>query len=712
MKKIIIIFWMIYSNISIANAQTQIGEGTEFNGLQGLIQKWLLVDNSLPIITMSGTIDHIKYNNNGNWYDDLDWLIYIRPDNTYNWTMRNSLNQRNSDNMIEYEVKSRRTDIRNYFSPGEKIVAKGYWVEDTGHGATNFDKPARKEIKIVRGFPRLIEIRGKTELHPLFMFRTGTTIDKANIIGLRGINQNNTSTIFIPQDASRRFYHTEYERIIETFSFNGNEQTEPMSSINIDSQMSGNLPVEIYKESTNIKGGATAILDHENEKLYHTVNIPPYNSGQGGAYLGEFSCQEQNILAYDIKPKLISGASPNTDELQIEVRLILGNTNIGSLSNNNWYWEENMLDGEPLWLSTANTSTLSYNLHYAPARHSQSSWGLNLVANSRPWGWTPTSTTTATERAFAITSTTFYVVPSQVAYQLEPKFKNFCNTSIPAGNRRIGLRNGYTIKIDEALNPFAKITEYNWYLKVLKDGSGMSVPSPIEVRINQNTRAISSLNVQLDPTLKSVNLEFPTTSTLTPPIAIQSKGRCQIIFRGRTNLGEIVEFETYELFGESGFCDNTPKPIKLYEELPKAIIAIKKLNESGLLDTKFPSCPPLCPDKGITDSVQYESFFEIYDLLDEVKGEPKLFIESYLKLIGGKNINYKEWQMLAKASNYASRINPIKTVSNKPHSTAKIYEINKSRELKLPTKIYFLKDPNEKRTHRFWKKIKNNREKR
>lgn len=179
-----------------------------FVGGSNPIQHWDTVEdfsdceNADPVKIIEGTIAGIRQNSSREGLcpePDDDWNIMLHPDPGFEWVLANSSGQLNRNSpslfcgitlpgwfsdengLIELEVKSTRPtsglDLDEFFH-GAHVVAKGYWVEDSGHD-------------------------DKTELHPLrSLVSEGADFD----------------TLFIVQEKSRRFLPNQWP-VSELFSY-------------------------------------------------------------------------------------------------------------------------------------------------------------------------------------------------------------------------------------------------------------------------------------------------------------------------------------------------------------------------------------------------------------------------------------------------------------------------------------------------------------
>ena len=692
-------------------SQTQIGHGSEFWGAQGLVQKWFLIDNNNRIITIQGNIAEIRYNV-GIFYDDLDWNVFITPTPQFNWCMINTIGQMNSQGSIELEVKSRLTDIRQFFDEGDLVLAKGTWVEDTGHSALDFDKPAHWEYVIDGLDSRWVEFRGKTEIHPINFLRTGSSVFAPNTICFY---PNEDTKIFMAQDASNRFYNAADFPIQESFHFRANETNTPFFTLNLLNDQDGSADVEVYRETAYLRGGAIASLGHNDNELTYDVSIPPYLSGEGGAFMGIFSSQRNPLLKYKTRSYLEPGNEPNTDELRFEIEVELLNPSDVDFTERWWCWQENWLEGALVWLSPLeNHQKISYELIYAPSRgYNNTSWELYVLGNSRRWDWHPPSSSSASERVAAISQGYFGFQKSGVSYTKEAKVQMYeCPGRATDEEIRIhNLINGYKIRLQKNLMNSANLTDSKWYIKIFEDGSGNTISTPIETLINQGTQDIQGLNVQLypNPPYEMVNVTFGLHSE-SPQFELWTRinnfGKFQIIYRGKTNFGENLEFSTQIFSGTHGMCaEELNFGPDWMEDIIKGLMAIDKLNALGLLDPRV--LPEKLPDKLLEDweNVRYVSLGLIHEFCDKCEGENKRLVDAYLRYTMGEVLKYEDWKLMGKMIKMATELPDLKIYPAKIQKLAPKFDKFSVPDLMAPNNIFKIPRSDIKRSESFWRKL-------
>jgi hypothetical protein len=606
-------------------------------------QKWYSLDCDDPVKEITGTVSGIWLNDDDGGFfcpgPDGDWNISVKPDQP--WVLKNSDGvsnpyenklpcgitlltwDANPTRRIELEVKSskisRGQDLRDYFPHGTKIIAKGYWVEDSGH-SIYLPNPTLKDPLHLKAFT-------KTELHPLTSI-TGGTAD--------------AFSIFVAQDTSGRFVTKDWA-ISENFNFSlagdrpqwwlipGAPQTQKLHESTIfleeflldDLSGFGFCNTNTVPLNTRTRSQASASYS-----LYGNVSLTTFVPADQPCtvpfYLGSFTRGEFDALTETVTVSVVSG--PTTDrygqgktgkrvEIEIKAQLAAPPVNVDSagpdpagLAESKWgYHSLNAATRNIESRSETQTgghSIISKLVYWPDGGYSVRDWFLYVTGATRAESWSPTPQTGVNgphRRAYVHDQRAYSIKPSRLA--LDSADINAQTTvTDPFGKLIQRLCNfGQTISVNKTgLIPGVDIPKPTWSIELIQDAEGNAVSQFIVVpaagSVNASQAQIDNLGDAVKVMFNDLgwDLYTPGYGTYTPSFLPKNKTVLRVRTYAVTEIGEPTGAVTTELMQAS--CMGTPtflpkSVLNLLDEGNKVIAALVWLSERGLL-------PPMPWPKG------------------------------------------------------------------------------------------------------------------
>jgi hypothetical protein len=599
------------------------------------LHDWPSLNCAHPVQTLTGRIGYVTRNDNTNPAvcpdQDGDWNIHLVPDNASSFLLRNSSNKANSTLKetvcgvtaagiigdifgsadvadIEAEVLSssaaRGMDLESRFRPGLPVVARGYWVEDSGH-------------------------EDKTELHPL------TFLDADLGFG--------SSTVAIIQEDSSRFVTSGWD-LIETYT-----RAFPRERLARQLQ-DGAAPQTLTTYGTAVLR-ETSLLDDTSHRLcsatfntqHHRSQMTTWLSPNGVAdfYLlmppnDSWDCVDHALLV-DYDAAEFTGLSETIDtklrnvtwtddagirrqgkslETTVDLQLIAppddlatlnGSAGSNPLAYSVWrYQQTSGLDMKAKSYDEEQTTGhhVQLKLLYHPdLGATATSWSVDVAASTRSKGWSPALEPPAADgmsgpfrRDFVHDSRIYSITPSQFDLGIDEVAE-----PISLGNLTRSCKDRFEVRASTA--PFINgvgLREIKWRVQPLKSSNGVAYSgTTTDIGLTGGlpvSSSFSDANVEVDRADgRHVTVSFKDLGWLSvqadtrifdAPWSPNNHSVVELRAMGTSELGETVTLKTEALALPDCYGRGFQSPAagsKMLQNAFKAYAAILKLEELGLL---------------------------------------------------------------------------------------------------------------------------------
>lgn len=494
-------FASVLVQVGLAHAQ-QSGCGTN------PFQDWYYIHPSLRFVTLQGTIAQKIHLNVGDWFDDGDWNIHVKPfEGSY---LVNNQGRANANGLIELEVNSRGTpgDMAARFPVGTVVEANGAWVRDTGHNQ-------------------------KTELHPVEWIRTVNT---------------NPVNLFVAQDDTGRFVNAELV-LWEPFDFPLTSSYPKVTPWYIPPSQT-----QMLEESAKVARGTTrGELGPESYRLWVFLDswwfsncevIGQVTYGDSPYYFGTMTRSTVPLLketvTYSVATDIGTGQKIAMIKVAAELETLPqaepyeGEPGIppGGLAYSKWRYE-----------STAGTvvGTLEetktgphrfeFSMPYAPAiGYNQNTWQMTVTGSSVPYA----STMPAESKAQARQVSRIMISEGRT-YALDK------STISLKWERKAACTDPIYLTVDESkLLPQIGIRGIRWFVTIERDGDGFSVTNPVEAQVApQSPLDTPGFTASTYPSPNDKRLDVAWKPL---PSGLPNLSRLAVTVRAVTELGEEADF--------------------------------------------------------------------------------------------------------------------------------------------------------------------------
>ena len=545
---LIIIFNQVlnYHSIVFCQNQQKIGESNTFG--HNYIQYWQTVNSISSFCdyfnSVEGEIHSIHKNSYYPPFQDGDWCIFIKrwlDDPNFQGIITNSAGEVNEDGMIELEINTP-FPLGNYFSVGMPLTALGWWVEDFGHSAEDFDTPSGSF---------LFGGNGKTELHPIINLR------------VRGINR---VKYFAAQDISERFI-TSYIPIPPLFPFCKLDKfyiTIPLPNfpvvnlsyseyIGVPSsktlRITENSIVDYVYDATDLDLTANKLLDEINKRqtsiqIYRNESnieiapfLPPLVSLSGSDlnspiylvnpfYYSDIYWLNESLLKEEINSFIRTNPINGLQSLQFIVTAELGNSadvNIRPIEWSFWKYDNTDIWGQKIEMNEENPieNKVRFNIEYSPAMGmNETEWFFELNAQNRPISWTPgkrssvseTGIISVQERSIFREKRTYKITPSSLELRIRE-----LKSPIDFGKYYFDINTGKVLRywecvtgyrlqvVKHLVHPSVTYSGINWNLNITSNG----VTTPTIFTINSGEiKEVGSVSLELDEFGEILTIQF------------------------------------------------------------------------------------------------------------------------------------------------------------------------------------------------------------
>lgn len=540
--------------LSIGNASAQIiisddWTGSEFAG----VRHWSLVNPSRSRVQIRGTIYRMR------WWDcwycdgDLNMLIRPRPEDAFVSTNGEGRLNRSegrgeftdADGLIEIEINTNKVPFDSAFASGMNVVAKGWWVEDSGH-------------------------RSKTELHPLMVLIGSHESDplEADIF-----------TVFIGQDSSGRFPVAGefYQQHLDIAIASEADVVRP------DRGEIGSLAKFGYASETSSLDEYSALVDDtyrvihrqypEAPVLQVIINLPPAWLLKP-AYVAQFSRATLPGFNDNARYGIVMLAGQKAVEISVAPEF----TN-EVLVSSRWILEDLEAPGGLRIVNNPSPrNRVNLTMRYSPALGlSQAKWVLSGAGDSQGPGYVPTDTV----RKYVHKTRTYEIKPSSL--RLDGQWLR-AGLEASEGQPQMAAaaivecgRDESHTAVEELLPQIGIVPGTLQWTAKLNTGSGPQVIPPISptiVTVNQ-AHDTAHVRVTVDPQNDHrLKVEWKVQDLFT------SNASVQIAVAARTELGE----DLYdELINAARCVPQDIDGITWVESLHKGILSMYRFRERTLV---------------------------------------------------------------------------------------------------------------------------------
>jgi len=589
----------------------------ESDGIQGVVQKWYLVDRNRQFPeTLTGALSEVGFNSAANynfmervffksWIDD-DWNIFVRPYPGSEHFLTNSAGETNYTGEIEIEIKNPLIPFKDMLHHNMPITCKGWWVEDTGHTAEDFDDTEMFSSGT-----------GKTEFHP-FDYLIGGTLESGRFC------------IIMSQDRSSRFPLAGWD-ILENFDIP--IATDAVTHV-ADNVGSLAVSTEIVEESSQVDtttksmgwSDATTLAYWAQRQTRARARMVPGNillnvDMKGGGIVRPFLATTMNrfnddLLQVKTTRHVIPGPGNSANILKISVAAQLDNPPQGSLAYSKWSYDQSSAFGGVIRTESQIPNPphqIQYDILYSPQHGwSETSWNLVAMGCTRSESWSPNFRTEASQtgeidaetRAFVQANLNFSLQPSRI-FVSTTNINRTAHVPGPVAGPNVDAicHVGYRVKLSESLLAGAAGT-VGWKITVMTTTDG--APRAISAVIDSATSAPNmtpgvavdfgyGFKVKLvDDHNIEIRFDAAGGSSTTNGIYTlnQNHNHVEIVVTGylHTDFGEYDETSSDVL---------RPRPCNIrrrtweqfFDDIIKYGIAMEKLKDMGIIPDPWPPGP-------------------------------------------------------------------------------------------------------------------------
>lgn len=658
-----------------ANSASAQLPGGNIVGAEVYGRPWNLVSNSEPWVTVRGTLRKTKFNTGPAAVHDWDTNIFVQPDSN---SARFATNVYGSVNPpseglgaggIEFEVKTLewtlndqpdghfRNFFRDTFYIGGPIEARGLWVQDWGHEPTN----------------------PKTELHPIAYLRE----QYVDGFGL-----------FVPRDVSGRFSVTPSSP--QTFRLDFAAERNELSLAGGDQANATTFAAVVFERSmmdisTSTRSGLQRSLGTYPAQPYFQVSVtlgePDLKETvEPGGHYHPFYLGQVRSFRNKIFEDSIQATVKPCEQTGLPATNCPGGKKVAVLTirakllpaMNPWNYEPTSW-GHSRWkLSRGDPAQGNGNVTFEDvARNGESASAIEFVRFYSPElgmtdnRWLLYTYALRDSRAFASLPPKAGQGPGDLAVLYKERIYSFSTSRMEVVNETLARREtrteaawkqgafAFEVKCSPSIQKFyatlhpmtdvhAVPNTFLWEVSPSANSTG-TPPSGSQAGWHQVTQQSgpwqwNGLKAEVDSSDKRRLIV-----SFTPQSDTQLAGPLLFVRASEsTDIGETV-------VGETAFrkdqCRLVGGPGDLMESIVKGLMAIEYLRERGLLPDVVPGnfTDLLGPERSIPwNHGQQAVMPEPYELLPTIKGQPRLALEAYYKVMSGRSISRIEKSALAR----------------------------------------------------------------